>query len=145
MKKLSIKIFGEFCVSLNGKELPFSKTAAEFLALLICMRGGKVTAKSIWNIIYKDKGIPYSSKYYLDNVDALREELELFGLLDIIHLGTRPVRSCRLVLDKIECDYYDLLENATEMQPKELFLPDYTWAQKLYCNNLNELRSISSM
>lgn len=145
MEKVTIELFDGFRVLQNGRELPFSKSSSEFLALLACMRGGKVTAKSDWEIVYKDEGKPYTAKYYMNHVNGLQEELELFGLSDIVYFGTQPVRSCRLILDNVDCDYYEMLKNADDIQPKESFLPDYEWAQKLYCNNWNALRNKSRM
>lgn len=145
MNEVSIKTIGGFRILLKGRELPFSNTASEFLSLLVCMRGGKVTAKSDWEIVYKDEGKPYSAKYYMNHTNGLLEELALFGLSDIVRFGTQPIRSCRLILNKVDCDYFDMLENKIDIQPKELFLPEYEWAQKLYCSSLEELRNAAKM
>lgn len=140
MNKVAIKTSGRFRVLYNNKELPFSKESCEFLALLTLMGGSKVTAKSEWETIYKEKGRKFCGCFYSQHAGELQEELRTFGLSDIISFGKYPVRSCRLMINSIECDYYDMLSGEGNIIPKEQFVPEYKWAKKLYFENWEQLR-----
>ncbi len=141
MSRIMIQIFDGFRLFLDGQEIPLSKDASEFMALITIAGGNKITAKIDWKIIKKNKGIKYNARIYTTHARELEEELNFFGIANIIHMGVSPVRFCRLDITKVDCDYYQMLNGQVPFGNVDEFLPEYTWAKNCYYTNWKDLRS----
>ena len=140
MKKPRIQVFGGFRMFVDEQELPLSGSTSEFLSLLTIAGGGKITAKNDWEITKKDFGIKYNAMIYTSHVDELEEELQFFEITDILQMGLKPVRFCRLNTVAVECDYYQMLNGQIPFKRSEEFLPEYEWAHNRFYTTWEELR-----
>lgn len=147
MNKIEIKLFDRFQIIVDGRELPLAPSAKELIALLVIGGGYRITAKGLWKILYEYKGIKYNSTFYTDRLSDLCSELKYFHITDLVFNGCTKVRFCRINMDVVHCDYYDMLDGIIPFRKEEKFLPEYRWAKALYhnswanlCNYLDSLK-----
>lgn len=110
---LQVQCFGNFEVSINGKNLRFERTKTkEFLAYLIDQRGNAVTSAKIrivlWEEATNDQNTAiYFQKLKKDLITTLKKE----GIEDIF---IKSWNNYSIDPTKISCDYYDWLNNKPE-------------------------------
>lgn len=135
-----INILGKNGIEVNGLKLDPTDKGAELLALLILVRGRKITANDYWRIVKKPKRLPYNAKLCLAVLNQLKRILSELGIEDILTISHSPVRSCKINLDTVECDYYDMLDGKIEKIKKDDFLPTYPWAADYFLNPFFEIK-----
>ena len=132
MNMLDVILFENFRVLLDGREIPLTPCVKEVLALLAVADGHRVTAKGLWAVLYSYRGIKYNSFFYTERVSEMKSELEFFHIPELIYCSSSVLRSCRMNLDKVRCDYYEMLDGAAPLGRREDFLPEYGWSDKFY-------------
>ena len=127
---LQVQCFGNFEVSINGKNLRFERTKTkEFLAYLIDQRGNAVTSAKIrivlWEEATNDQNTAiYFQKLKKDLITTLKKE----GIEDIF---IKSWNNYSIDLTKISCDYYDWLNNKPEgiQAYNGEYMKQYDWAK----------------
>lgn len=127
---LQVQCFGNFEVSINGKNLRFERTKTkEFLAYLIDQRGNAVTFAKIrivlWEEATNDQNTAiYFQKLKKDLITTLKKE----GIEDIF---IKSWNNYSIDPTKISCDYYDWLNNKPEgiQAYNGEYMKQYDWAK----------------
>lgn len=127
---LQVQCFGNFEVSINGKNLRFERTKTkEFLAYLIDQRGNAVTSAKIrivlWEEATNDQNTAiYFQKLKKDLITTLKKE----GIEDIF---IKSWNNYSIDPTKISCDYYDWLNNKPEgiHAYNGEYMKQYDWAK----------------
>lgn len=127
---LQLQCFGNFEVSINGKNLRFERTKTkEFLAYLIDQRGNAVTSAKIrivlWEEATNDQNTAiYFQKLKKDLITTLKKE----GIEDIF---IKSWNNYSIDPTKISCDYYDWLNNKPEgiQAYNGEYMKQYDWAK----------------
>lgn len=127
---LQVQCFGNFEVSINGKNLRFERTKTkEFLAYLIDQRGNAVTSAKIrivlWEEATNDQNTAiYFQKLKKDLITTLKKE----GIEDIF---IKSWNNYSIDPTKISCDYYDWLNNKPEgiQAYNGEYMKQYDWAK----------------
>ena len=65
-------------------------------------------------------------------MEQLNRTLSELGIEDILTISHSPIRSCKINVSVIECDYYDMLNGKIKRIKKEDFLPMYPWADDFF-------------
>ncbi len=138
MDEVRIQTFGELKIYINEKELLFSEKTKEFTALIVAACGERVTARIAWAALKKHYGYRYNAVYFNNYIKKLAGELGEDDFGKLIKTEARPVRSCRIDISAVSCDYYQMLNGEISRKEKELFLPGYAWAQELYSTDLGQ-------
>ena len=124
-KRLSVKCFGYFDVTVNGETLKFKREKTkELLAFLIDRRGAVCTPREICAALWEDDKFDYLRQLTKD----LRETLKSVGADDIF---VAHFKEYHIVPSLVECDYYDYLADepyAVKAYQGEYML-QYDWAQ----------------
>lgn len=139
MNTVDIQLFGKFQVNLNGQEIALAPSVKETLALLVVTAGNRLTAKGLWKVLYEYLGIKFSSAFYSHRIDDLESELDHFQVSDLLLRSCSSLRSCRLNLDVVHCDYYEMLDGKLPFGEKTSFLPEYEWAKGFYQRDWSSL------
>ena len=132
-KRVYIRTFGRFDLFIDGKAVYFANTKAkELFALCVYRRGGTVTMEEAADKLWEDR--PYDSQVknlYRKAVMYIRQILSENGVEDIF-LGNRG--SCQIDVQKIDCDYYELMrgnpEALREWRLTGNYLQEYSWAEE---------------
>lgn len=132
-KRVYIRTFGRFDLFIDGKAVYFSNTKAkELLALCVDHRGGAVTIEEAADKLWEDR--IYDSRVknlYRKAVMQIRQLLSEYGEEDIFS-GNRG--SCQIDVQKVDCDYYELLKgNPEAVRAWEItgnYLQEYSWAEE---------------
>ena len=132
-KRVYIRTFGRFDLFIDGKAVYFANTKAkELFALCVDRRGGTVTMEEAADKLWEDR--PYDSQVknlYRKAVMYIRQILSENGVEDIF-LGNRG--SCQIDVQKIDCDYYELMrgnpEALREWRLTGNYLQEYSWAEE---------------
>lgn len=127
---LQVQCFGNFEVSINGKNLRFERTKTkEFLAYLIDQRGNAVTSAKIrivlWEEATNDQNTAiYFQKLKKDLITTLKKE----GIEDIF---IKSWNNYSIDPTKISYDYYDWLNNKPEgiQAYNGEYMKQYDWAK----------------
>lgn len=127
---LQVQCFGNFEVSINGRNLRFERTKTkEFLAYLIDQRGNAVTSAKIrivlWEEATNDQNTAiYFQKLKKDLITTLKKE----GIEDIF---IKSWNNYSIDPTKISCDYYDWLNNKPEgiQAYNGEYMKQYDWAK----------------
>jgi len=129
-KRVAVRTFGEFTVTVDGKELSFSRSKSkELLALLVNRYGAGVTLKQACSVLFE--GTPYDRavmSYYHTVLASLRSTLKEAGVEDIL---IRSYNRLAVDVEKIDCDYYRFMDGdvQTVNSYHGEFLPEYSWAE----------------
>lgn len=127
---LQVQCFGNFEVSINGKNLRFERTKTkEFLAYLIDQRGNAVTSAKIRIVLWEEatndqNTASYFQKLKKDLITTLKKE----GIEDIF---IKSWNNYSIDPTKISCDYYDWLNNKPEgiQAYNGEYMKQYDWAK----------------
>lgn len=123
---LRIQCLGNFEAFVNGRPLAFGRTKTkELLAYLVDRRGAMCSNHELMVALWEDDDHePYLRQLKKDLVDSL----EVAGCPDVL---VRKRGSMGLVVDKVSCDYYDLLNDAdTHVGDfKGEYMEQYSWAE----------------
>jgi hypothetical protein len=124
-KHVSVRMFGSFSVTVDGKTVRFkSEKARELLALLIEKRGAHLTSREAIGALWECAPDERSRPRYRKVASRLMAELGEMGIAYIVE-SERGVR--RVIPEFIECDYYDYLDG--KRPPSGAFLPEYSWSE----------------
>ena len=127
---LQVQCFGNFEVSINGKNLRFERTKTkEFLAYLIDQRGNAVTSAKIRIVLWEESTNDQNTAIYFqklkkDLITTLKKE----GIEDIF---IKSWNNYSIDPTKISCDYYDWLNNKPEgiQAYNGEYMKQYDWAK----------------
>lgn len=144
-KRVYIQTFGRFDLFIDGKAVYFSNTKAkELLALCVDHRGGAVTIEEAADKLWEDR--LYDSRVknlYRKAVMQIRQLLSEYGEEEIFS-GNRG--SCQIDVQKVDCDYYELLKgNPEAVRAWKItgnYLQEYSWAEET-CARLEMAEIIS--
>ena len=128
LQPVRITTFGNFSISIGGKDVRFkyAKTK-ELFAFLVDRRGAFCTNASIIGILWEDSFEDKNS--YLRNLrQDLKETFLSFGRNDVI-----LVRRGEMALDvsKVWCDYYEWLNESASKEAvyRGEYMSQYSWAE----------------
>lgn len=127
---LTVKTFGRFSVFKENKPVMFRNAKAkELFALCVEHNGGEVTMEEAIDKLWEDR--PYSEQtkaLYRKAVMSLRKVLA-GAKADGAFITKRG--SCYVEPDRLDCDYFGLLEGDGEMIDAYMgeFMADYSWAE----------------
>lgn len=127
--EVTFRTFGRFDVFINGESVHFPNAKAkELLALCIDHRGGKVMMEEAIDKLWEDR--PYDTRVknlYRKAVMNIKQMFTSYGIDDIF-VNSRG--SCNINREKINCDYYDLLEGKIDRNDiMGFYMPEYSWAE----------------
>ena len=129
-KQVTVQTFGGFEVTVDGRQLYFSrKKARELLAYLVERKGASVTMKEACAILFEDVSYDRSTmSYYQTILSNLRSTLKEAGVEDIL---SRSYNKLSINTKKIDCDYYRFLSGDVQAinSYHGEFLPNYSWAE----------------
>lgn len=132
-KRVYVRTFGRFDVFIDRKAVYFANTKAkELFALCVDHRGGTVTMEEAADKLWEDRAYDSQVKnLYRKAVMYIRMVLSENGVEDIFS-GNRG--SCQIDVQKIDCDYYELLrgnpEALREWRLTGNYLHEYSWAEE---------------
>lgn len=127
--RLAVRAFGPFDVSVGDRHLHFSNAKArELLALCVDRRGGVVTMNEATGLLWPGRPVDEKAKRcYRKAVHDARHTLEKYGAEGIFE-SRRGY--CRVIPERIACDYFDYMENRVQGQEAPLiYMPEYDWAE----------------
>ncbi len=130
--RLYVRTFGSFEVFLEGRPLKFRyQKTKELLAYLVDRRGALCTNKEISAVLWEGDALDNAHTSYLKNVRSdLLATLEECGQAECV---VREWGSIGIIPDRIDCDYYDYLENKDVEGASSLFkgeyMSQYDWAE----------------
>ncbi|WP_026524932.1 response regulator [Butyrivibrio sp. MB2005] len=137
-KRVFAQTFGNFELFVDGEPVDFKyKRTKEIVALLIANKGAQTTNGEIIANLWEDDGDPEKKLSYLCN---LRQDLQnTFKKLKLDGIILKQRGSMAIAKDRIECDYYDWLENKDKSKYKYAgeFLSQYSWSE-FYMAELDE-------
>ena len=127
--EIHFRTFGRFDVFIDGESVHFPNAKAkELLALCVDHRGGKVMMEEAIDKLWEDR--PYDAKVknlYRKAVMNIKQMFQEHNLDDIF-VNSRG--SCNINLDRISCDYYDLLDGKiAKSDVVGYYMPEYAWAE----------------
>lgn len=127
---LQVQCFGNFEVSINGKNLRFERTKTkEFLAYLIDQRGNAVTSAKIRIVLWEEATNDQNTAIYFQKLKKnLITTLKKEGIEDIF---IKSWNNYSIDPTKISCDYYDWLNNKPEgiQAYNGEYMKQYDWAK----------------
>lgn len=138
-KRIYIRTFGAFEMSVDGKVVFFANSKAkELLALCVDHRGGNVTMEEAVDKLWENRAYDERVKrLYRKAVMNLRNKFREYHLDDVF-ITERGV--CRLNCENLDCDYLDLMEEdpmtisrsmeSYILQGKGDYMPEYSWAEE---------------
>lgn len=128
-KRVRVRTFGGFEVSVDGQLVQFKRAKAkELLAYLIDRRGNSVTTSEACAVLWEDEG-GRSKKSYLRNlISDLRAALAEAGAENVLIKGFD-----RMAIDpeQLDCDSYRFLAGDPQAINcyRHDYLPSYSWAE----------------
>lgn len=132
-QRIFMKTFGRFDVFIDGKNIDFSNAKAkELLALCVDHIGGTVSMEEAIDKLWESRAYDSRAKnLYRKSVMYLKKKFEEVGE-EGVFISRRG--ECRIDTEKIECDYYDLLdqkEPALKMwRTQGSYMENYSWAEE---------------
>lgn len=124
-RNVVIRLFGSFCLLVDGEAVHIrSEKARELLALLVEKRGAYLTTREAIAMLWECEPDDKTRARYRKIASRLMSELRKSGI-DYIVESDRGVR--RIIPEYIECDYYDYLDGLRD--PQGAFLPEYSWSE----------------
>lgn len=125
-KRVRFQCFGNFEAFIDEEPIRFHYTRTkEMLAYLVSRNGTMCSSGEVMAVLWED-GSPdaYLRKLRKDLLDALKNK----GLEDVIK---KQRGSMGILADKVECDYYDMLETDEQGRYQGEFMSQYSWAEEL--------------
>lgn len=143
--RLKVITFGNFQVfDKNGNPLKFTKKQSkQLLAYLISNQGYPVNTKEIVEVILeKDTDDENAIKYVSTLYRLLKQDLQKAGFKDVV---VREWNTLRVQTEKIDCDYYHLLNGNNEYWTHyhNEFMKEYSWAESTNAE-IYSMQNISS-
>lgn len=135
--RVRVRTFGRFDLFIDEKLILFTNAKAkELLALCVDHRGGMVTMEEAVDKLWEDR--VYDSRVknlYRKAVMYLKQLFQDYGVEEFFF----TVRgACSINREKIQCDFYDLLEGKPEAVREwyiaEAYLEEYGWAEEMSVN-----------
>lgn len=123
--RLRFQCLGNFEVFVDGRPVSFARTKTkELLAYLVDRRGAMCSNRELMAALWEDDDHePYLRQLKKDLADTF----EAIGCLDALE---RRRGSVGLVVDKVLCDYYDLLDNIEGSgEFRGEYMEQYSWAE----------------
>lgn len=126
-KLITVKCFGNFEVLSHGVILNFKRSKTkELFAVLVDRRGASMTSKQICAIMWTDsdndgRNMNYLRQLFID----LRNALHSVGAESVL---VQNGYNYSLDTERIDCDYYNYLENGTPKFHGE-YMSQYSWAE----------------
>lgn len=129
--RISVHCFGNFEVLCDGVPLPFKRSKTkELFAFLVDRNGARVNSGEICARLWDNFGDDRQQKDYLRHlIMDLSRTLAEVGESDVF---ARAHNSYAIIPDKLECDYYDYLNNvpyAVRAYQGE-YMQQYSWAEE---------------
>lgn len=125
--QLRFQCLGNFEVFANGEPLIFGRVKTkELLAYLVDRRGAMCTNRELIAALWEEDGHePYLRQLKKD----LSDTLDAAGFPDVL---TRKRGSIGIVVGKVSCDYYDLLEKGAGRSTthQSEYMEQYSWAER---------------
>ena len=128
-KRVQIKTFGEFAVFADGKPVDFRYSKSlELFALIVDRRGKKVDNGMIRRMLWQESDREADHSSY---ISILKKEIvQTFSARGITDIFLQEDRSISLVIDRVECDYYDYVEDKIgNMKYNGIYMEQYSWAE----------------
>ncbi|WP_238483709.1 response regulator [Anaerosporobacter faecicola] len=130
-KDFVVKTFGRFDLFVQDKLVSFTNAKAkELLAICVDRQGGTVTMEEAIDKLWEDREYDDRVKnLYRKTIVQLTSTLKQAGAEDIF-INQRGV--CYIDKEKIECDYYELLKENSEVIVTfhDEYMFEYSWAEK---------------
>lgn len=125
-KRVRFQCFGNFEAFIDEKPMTFHYTKTrEMLAFLVSRNGTLCSSGQIMTALWGDSAPDaYLRKLRKDLLDALKAN----GLEEIVF---QQRGSMGILADKVECDYYDMLETDKPGKYQGEFMAQYSWAEDL--------------
>lgn len=123
--RLRIQCLGNFEVFADGRPVRFGRSKTkELFAYLVDRRGAMCTNGELMAALWEDdKHEPYLRQLKKDLVDTM----ESAGCTDVLE---RTRGGIGLVVGKVSCDYYDLLNGDAAQNPyRGEYMEQYSWAE----------------
>ena len=128
--KLTARCFGTFEVFTHGEPLVFSRTRTkELLAFLVDRKGGACTGPQIADALWEGQVTKNAQSYLRVLTADLKSALDSAGLADVL---VREHGQWAIRPDRIDCDYYRLLEGDTKAAAAfdGSYMAQYSWAEE---------------
>ena len=125
-KRLKVKCFGQFDVTVDGNPLKFKREKTkELFAYLIDRNGAVCTPREICSVLWEDDKLDYLRQLTKD----LKETLKSVGEGAVF---IKRFKEYRIAPSLIECDYYDYIENVPYAVKafKGEYMLQYSWAEE---------------
>ena len=128
-KRVQIKTFGEFAVFADGKPVDFRYSKSlELFALIVDRRGKKVDNGMIRRMLWQESDREADHSSYISTLK--KEIVQTFSARGITDIFLQEDRSISLVIDRVECDYYDYVEDKIgNMKYDGIYMEQYSWAE----------------
>ena len=128
-KRVQIKTFGEFAVFADGKPVDFRYSKSlELFALIVDRRGKKVDNGMIRRMLWQESDREADHSSYISTLK--KEIVQTFSARGITDIFCQEDRSISLVIDRVECDYYDYVEDKIgNMKYNGIYMEQYSWAE----------------
>lgn len=129
-KRVQIKCFGNFEVTVEGEPLVFTrKKTKELLAYLTDRMGASCSMGELTAVLWEDKPDSLSQRSNLRNlISDLKNALSKAGAEDVI---LKQRNSISLNPDAVDCDYYDFLrcDPMAVNRYRGEYMLQYSWAE----------------
>ena len=133
-------MFGDFNCLVDGQAITFfSKKSEELLALIMVLKGKKLTIEKSISILWTEIEIDLAKRLYRDSIYKLRQKLNEKGIGHLV-IFQRGVTKMNTNFTKIKCDYYDYLNNENDLY-NGYFLEEYSW-NKFFKKILDKKRAL---
>jgi two-component SAPR family response regulator len=128
-KRVQIKTFGEFAVFADGKPVDFRYSKSlELFALIVDRRGKKVDNGMIKRMLWQDSDREVDHSSYISTLK--KEIVQTFSARGITDIFRQEDHSIALVIDRVECDYFDYVEDKNgSMKFDGRYMEQYSWAE----------------
>ncbi len=128
-KRVQIKTFGEFAVFADGKPVDFRYSKSmELFALIVDRRGKKVDNGMIKRMLWQESDREADHSSYISTLK--KEIVQTFSARGITDIFRQEDRSISLLIDRVECDYYDYVEDKNgNMKFDGRYMEQYSWAE----------------
>ncbi len=128
-KRVQIKTFGEFAVFADGKPVDFRYSKSlELFALIVDRRGKKVDNGMIRRMLWQDSDREADHSSYISTLK--KEIVQTFSARGITDIFRQEDHSIALVIDRVECDYFDYVEDKNgSMKFDGRYMEQYSWAE----------------
>ena len=129
-KKLTVRTFGSFEASVDGRPLRFRYTkTAELLAYMIDRSGAFCTKGELEAALWESETVTQNTEVYLRQLRKdLLDTLESAGCRDAVESGRANMR---VVPERISCDFYDWQNGSTDAlhRYRGEYMAQYSWAE----------------